>query len=656
MISKIRLRGWRSHLDSEFSFSKGMNALVGIMGSGKSSVMDGVSFALFGTLPVVQGRKILLEDLIMNTPQQKEEASVELEFSSGGKKYNIVRGIKRGRGSSAEIREEGELKEVGPRGVTKEVERLLEMDYEVFSRAVYSEQNGLDYFLKIPGGQRRQHIDRMLRLDTFEMVRSETVGLQGKVKAGREERAKIVVDLEKEGVEGKVKEVEQEISTLKKRGEELEKEKEGVAKKREALEKQVSRFEDNDKELQNTLRLLEGLKGGLEEISSREGKCRKIVRGRDLGKIDKDLTEVDKDVSSRKEQLDSLKGEVHDNMARKKVTEEGLDQVGDIKGSCPLCESEISGEKKATLISSREKEVEELEEEIAKAHRIVFERAKKLTELEKELETKRVERERVSQAFKEIKELEGKLGEIMEVKGKYEEKISQLRETLKGMDLSQMREEMEGLASRLSSMETEVSGLQERVKDKELMLKELGERKEMLEQYRRELEKEGAIIKQLGNFQSALRQTQEELRTVFLGNVNSIMDNIWNDVYPYNDIDSARLGLVNGDYVLQVKRGGWVDADSVSGGERSLAALTLRIAFSLAFLPNLKWLILDEPTHNLDNNVISSFATVLREKIPTFAEQVFLITHDPALSEGLDNVYRLERNKDANEPTRVLGS
>ena len=85
-----------------------------------------------------------------------------------------------------------------------------------------------------------------------------------------------------------------------------------------------------------------------------------------------------------------------------------------------------------------------------------------------------------------------------------------------------------------------------------------------------------------------------------------------------------------------------------------MSVLALRIAFSMAFIPNLRWLILDEPTHNLDTNAISHLSDVLREKMDRFAEQVFLITHEEGIANGITGqVYRLERNKAANEATRI---
>jgi DNA repair exonuclease SbcCD ATPase subunit len=179
----------------------------------------------------------------------------------------------------------------------------------------------------------------------------------------------------------------------------------------------------------------------------------------------------------------------------------------------------------------------------------------------------------------------------------------------------------------------------------------------MLKRYKEEIDKDQDISEKLSKFVKVLKLTQDQLRQEFLKNVNHSMSMIWNELYPYGDFSDVRL-TIDRDYVLQLKGSeGWISVEgTASGGERSLACLALRIAFSMALVPNLKWLILDEPTHNLDVNAIDQFTGVLRERINSFVEQVFLITHEERVSEGiLGSLYRLERNKEINEPSRVVG-
>ena len=135
------------------------------------------------------------------------------------------------------------------------------------------------------------------------------------------------------------------------------------------------------------------------------------------------------------------------------------------------------------------------------------------------------------------------------------------------------------------------------------------------------------------------------------------MDQIWTDIYPYPDFINARLSIIERDYVLQLQNRSseWIDVDGiVSGGERSMASLVLRIAFSSVLAPQLKWLVLDEPTHNLDSRSVEDLSETLKTRAGDFAEQVFLITHEKILENAVTGqLYRLSRNKELDEFTKI---
>ena len=75
MITKLKLNNWRSHLDTEVNFSEGTNCFIGNMGTGKTSIMSGICFALFGTFPELKNKKLKLEDIIMKKPTRKNRSN-----------------------------------------------------------------------------------------------------------------------------------------------------------------------------------------------------------------------------------------------------------------------------------------------------------------------------------------------------------------------------------------------------------------------------------------------------------------------------------------------------------------------------------------------------------------------------------------------------
>jgi DNA repair exonuclease SbcCD ATPase subunit len=115
-------------------------------------------------------------------------------------------------------------------------------------------------------------------------------------------------------------------------------------------------------------------------------------------------------------------------------------------------------------------------------------------------------------------------------------------------------------------------------------------------------------------------------------------------------------GSKKGDYNLELqdRLGNWITVDLVSGGERSMACLALRIAFAKVLVPNFKLLILDEPTHNLDSRGVEELSNALRDRVSDLVDQVLVITHDERLEKAVTGAcYRLNRNKRLDEPSKV---
>ncbi len=163
-------------------------------------------------------------------------------------------------------------------------------------------------------------------------------------------------------------------------------------------------------------------------------------------------------------------------------------------------------------------------------------------------------------------------------------------------------------------------------------------------------------IHELTIYSAALIQTQETLRNELIGAINEALKSIWLEVYPYGDYTSLQLFPTKSDYEVQIKRlnNEWIDIERVSGGEKTCASLSLRVALSMVLAPNLSWLVLDEPTHNLDSTAVNLLARALHDSIPRIVRQTFIITHDEKLKEAATaSTHKFERNKNQNQPTVV---
>ena len=80
MIKSLELTNWRTHKNSTLTFDNGTNVIIGVMGSGKSSVVNALSYSLFGTSPALKSKQVSLIEIITNKPNPMDFARTKLIF------------------------------------------------------------------------------------------------------------------------------------------------------------------------------------------------------------------------------------------------------------------------------------------------------------------------------------------------------------------------------------------------------------------------------------------------------------------------------------------------------------------------------------------------------------------------------------------------
>jgi exonuclease SbcC len=158
--------------------------LVGPTGSGKSTVIDAIVFALYGTVPRWDDRSAVAPALAPTV----NRAVVRLIFDVGGKRYAATRDVRRsgGKNPTVSIRE-GRLEQfVSPdaggvpadeiitlatgRGVNSAVEQLLGLDFGQFTQSVALPQGEFARFLHATDGERQAILKNLLGYTVYDRI------------------------------------------------------------------------------------------------------------------------------------------------------------------------------------------------------------------------------------------------------------------------------------------------------------------------------------------------------------------------------------------------------------------------------------------------------------------------------------------------------
>ncbi len=730
-IDKIRLINWRSHEDTVLEFSTGTNVFVGIMGSGKSSVFDAITYGLFGRFPKSDRREVKLEDIVRFG---QKEGEVHIWFSDNDNKYMVIRGVNKDEAVLYNITNAKQIIQKDKKRVTTSIISLLGADYSLFTRAIYSEQNNMDYFLSLPPGKRKEELDKLLGIDRFYSALSNTNTV-----IRRFENRVADVDIEKTEIE--LKQLDKQIVTIKAQindmndryvqfNDKLIKHEKNSGLKKSLFESakvkkqkfdelmarksnlsgKLDNLTEQSENIQFDQRVYESLKFNL--IETEKGIAQNfnvytlsIKKQKDMyaeisklseriNACDEAVKEVDRlkqeisgmgDVLSKLKELVSNSEDVKNKLS---VAKQKVKELSDVKEldvgttKCPVCGSQVDDEHilkfreernlelkkysqsidelglklndcqgaiqqselKKSLLEKKKNNLESLEKLIDDGRGLNDKLVKLKTEydaltsvtdnLHTKIEQLRKDKQEMSL---HVKDMEFGLGIITNL-DKVKLELKKIDGQLNDMEFDndkymQIYDAYKSSLSELEKIELEMKSLTELKYEKENLYNAYIKERDVLLELLSKVKVYQLKILELRKFKNAMNDTVVELRNYITNALNVAIEELWPYIYPYKDYDGIVIEATEKDYNLMIHvQGNWVEIGKVvSGGERMCAALVLRIALAIVLTPELSWLVLDEPTHNLDNQAVELMSQMLEQKIPEVVNQTFVITHDQSL-------------------------
>jgi len=272
------MENYKKYRDHTLEFSEGLTGIIGRNGSGKSTIFDAISFALYGD---VRGEK---ETIRYSKAGEKDPVAVTLVFEIDAKSYKVVREL-RGKSLTAKAYlydADDTLIADTARGVNAEVIRLIGMNKEAFMHTVFASQKELTALSGLKNEERKKIIRKLLGLEKIDKIEQEIRARLTDL--NREIRNYAEILLSKEEVKA------------------LEEEKEGKSKEAETLKKEVEKvakeFDTKSKEVESldkALKALQLLKDAFVKLGS------------DLTVMKTNLDNFNKNKKDKKDKIDELK-------------------------------------------------------------------------------------------------------------------------------------------------------------------------------------------------------------------------------------------------------------------------------------------------------------------------------------------------------------
>ena len=279
LFKKIRFKNFLStgNQFTEFNLTENTTTLIiGTNGAGKSTVLDALTFALFGK----PFRKINKPQL-PNTVNEKD-CVAEVEFSIGSIDWKVIRGIKP---NKFEIYRNGKLLDQSASAVDQQKwleQVVLKMNYKSFTQIVILGSSSFVPFMQLTAANRRDVIEDLLDIKIFSTM--NTI-IKEKLRQVKDEVR--TLELSKESVTEKMNMQEEFIEELENRG------KSNIDSNMSKIDKLLNEENEYVLDIESLSSKMETVQGQMQEVT---GAGEKLVKLNNLrGKISQKVTTITKE-------------------------------------------------------------------------------------------------------------------------------------------------------------------------------------------------------------------------------------------------------------------------------------------------------------------------------------------------------------------------
>jgi len=674
ILKNLKIENLRSYETQEISFPKGSTLLSGDIGSGKTTILLAIEFALFGLQPSQKGSSILRNG--------KDNGKVILKFEIDGQEITIERTLKRTSKSIsqdyASLTINNEKQEASITEIKNKILKLLNYPSEfakktnlLYKFTVYTPQEEMKQIILESGDLRLNTLRHVFGINKYKIIEENTSLLTSKLREKIRINQALVGELEqdKEQLENKknenknLKENEvniqielEEIIILKKIKEKALKEVEEKINEKKSLENEKSKteilFNEKNQQILTQILTIKTLKQQIEETALIE------FNQEEYDSLDQRIQfQQNKEEEIQKQYLDIIT-KINTNQSKIQETEQLKQKISHLQ-NCPTCLQIVSEEYKNNILNNANNEITqsqkiietlfiqktkflEITEQIKKAKEEYKKRKSDLELLKVKLEALKEKQERINETEKQKQNLE-KDTEILK------RHIQTLEQSIKNYQkYDTIYRERNNELQETTSKENKISIKNAEIK-KEIQFKEI-----QIQEIEKKIEKKENIKSQINYLQQLESWISNKFIEIILFTEKQVMITLKHEFSKLFSewfstlVSDSLTAILDDDFTPVIMQQDYeLDYSFLSGGERTAIALAYRLSLNQvinSLMSNLKTsnlVILDEPTDGFSSQQLDKMRDVLNQ---LKTEQLIIVSHEQKIESFVDNIIRIKKD------------
>ena len=277
IIKEIEIKGFMRYVEKtvpSITFPNKFTVITGKTGSGKTSILDAITFALYKKTSRTDIKIVRISDIC------RPGGYVKVSFSQNGEDYKVERGFNSRSSPYLTLKRNGKNIEGNIRELEKTIEEVIGLDYDGFRNSTFVRQEEMKALGSHKGAERLEIFQKLFRLETFGKAQKLSDRTYGRITRKIDmKEAELKVEKrytdEIPNLEGDLKEQVEKLEEGKRKLERLKTDLEKKTKVSENLEREHEKYLRVDTKLKNASRSLEDIEMKINQTKKQESEFKK---------------------------------------------------------------------------------------------------------------------------------------------------------------------------------------------------------------------------------------------------------------------------------------------------------------------------------------------------------------------------------------------